>query len=402
LMGKRDEPSRETLDLLQEIDCTGRIEAELAVTGKAFDVLLANGDMQKLLLWTRIYARMSPEGKVKVIAMHMDKGLICSMCGDGGNDCGALRMAHAGVALSDAEASVVSPFTSASYSISSVVDLLLEGRASLATSFATYKFLIIYGQLFSILKLICFYYGVIMCMMDYVAIDGIAVLIISYVMTLSKPLCKLPARRPPSALLGSTTVASIGGMQILNIIFMCAALGLMKNDEDYEQWPASSAQGAAWWELGDNWETTTIFCTVFTQFVTSGVLFSFGSHFRQPVYCNIWLFGFWIFAFAFTSYLLLGDPSSITKTFHIASEAFSAVPTDSDVSPVWARYYQSIGSKRTNAPAMSSSFRWKLYALIVTNLICNFIWERVFVIGPVKDHVRKTYRNLGELSSLKK
>lgn len=85
------------------------------------------------------------------------------MCGDGGNDCGALRLAHAGVALSEAEASVVSPFTSKTKSIVSVVDLLCEGRATLATSFASYKFLIIYGQLFSVLKLICFFFGVIMC-----------------------------------------------------------------------------------------------------------------------------------------------------------------------------------------------------------------------------------------------
>ena len=58
------------------------------------------------------------------------------------NDCGALRAAHAGVALSEAEASVVSPFTAATKSVRSTVDLLREGRCALATSFAGYKFLI--------------------------------------------------------------------------------------------------------------------------------------------------------------------------------------------------------------------------------------------------------------------
>ena len=33
------------------------------------------------------------------------------MAGDGGNDCGALRAAHAGIALSKAEASLVAAFS---------------------------------------------------------------------------------------------------------------------------------------------------------------------------------------------------------------------------------------------------------------------------------------------------
>jgi cation-transporting ATPase 13A3/4/5 len=111
---------------------------ELALTGCAFEFLVAQNLIGSYLLYTRVFARMTPNNKVQCVQLHMEKG-VTAMCGDGGNDCGALRAAHVGMALSEAEASMVSPFSTGNRTVMQCVELLKQGRAALATSFANYK-----------------------------------------------------------------------------------------------------------------------------------------------------------------------------------------------------------------------------------------------------------------------
>lgn len=132
---------------------------ELAVTGKAFQWLVDKGLIRKYLLDIRVFARMTPNGKVQCVQLHMERG-ITAMTGDGGNDCGALRAAHVGIAMSDAEASIVSPFSTSVRSVRSCVELIRQGRGALATSITCYKYLIMYGQVMMMLKVFTFYFAI--------------------------------------------------------------------------------------------------------------------------------------------------------------------------------------------------------------------------------------------------
>lgn len=114
---------------------------ELAMTGKAFQWMMDHDLIRHYLLDVRVFARMTPNQKVQCVQLHMERG-ITAMSGDGGNDCGALRAAHVGIAMSDAEASIVSPFSTSHRSVASCVELLRQGRAALVTSITGYKYLV--------------------------------------------------------------------------------------------------------------------------------------------------------------------------------------------------------------------------------------------------------------------
>ncbi len=69
----------------------------------------------------KVYARAKPNDKARIIIMYQNLNKTVSMCGDGANDCGALKQADIGLSLSQAEASISAPFTSQVANISSMV-----------------------------------------------------------------------------------------------------------------------------------------------------------------------------------------------------------------------------------------------------------------------------------------
>ena len=84
---------------------------------------------------------MSPDEKNEVVERLQLLGYTVLMCGDGANDCSALKAADVGVSLSEAEASVAAPFTANTPDISCVIEIIKQGRAALVTSFSCFKYM---------------------------------------------------------------------------------------------------------------------------------------------------------------------------------------------------------------------------------------------------------------------
>ena len=71
-----------------------------------------------------IFARMSPDEKHELVERLQSLGYVVGFCGDGANDCGALKAADVGVSLSEAEASVAAPFTSRTGDIRCLIEVI--------------------------------------------------------------------------------------------------------------------------------------------------------------------------------------------------------------------------------------------------------------------------------------
>lgn len=217
-------------------------EFDLAITGAALDKLRDDyGDdtVRRIIQQTPVFARVRPQQKAWIVEQLISLGLVVGMCGDGTNDCGALKAAHVGLALSSAEASIVAPFTSKTKAISDVPVLMREGRCALATSFLGFKYMVLYPiiqlGMASVLAQVGTWAGVDMQLTDmqYFWDDLTMVLALAMCMLYTGPSKVLTRARPPSTLFSLEIVASLLGHIVINALLFALALVLMSHESSW-------------------------------------------------------------------------------------------------------------------------------------------------------------------------
>lgn len=202
----------------------------LAITGSAFSLIYKeaciNQDphyqviFQKLLQKCLVYARMQPDEKALMIKYQMKyQRKIVGMCGDGANDVGALKTANAGVSLSAAEASIAAPFTSNIQDISCIPTLLREGKAALAISFQSFKFVVIAAMIQFIGMTIMYCEMQDFSPVQYCYFDILLILPLAFCMTFSGTSDELTKDRPIGRLISVPVFLSVIGQGTIQAFF---------------------------------------------------------------------------------------------------------------------------------------------------------------------------------------
>ncbi|XP_023559889.1 probable cation-transporting ATPase 13A3 isoform X1 [Octodon degus] len=305
-----------------------------AMNGKSFSVILEHFQdlVPKLMLHGTVFARMAPDQKTQLVEALQNVDYFVGMCGDGANDCGALKRAHGGISLSELEASVASPFTSKTPSISCVPNLIREGRAALMTSFCVFKFMALYSiiQYTSVTLL----YSILSNLGDFqfLFIDMAIILVLVFTMSLNPAWKELVAQRPPSGLISGALLFSVLSQIIISIGFQSLGFFWVKQQPWYKPCPlyldSCNTTGSLYWNSSHScnetesdkikkYENTTLFFISSFQYLTVAVVFSKGKPFRQPCYKNYFFVVSVIILYLFVLFIMLHPIAFVDKVLEL-------------------------------------------------------------------------------------
>lgn len=200
----------------------------LAISGDVFRWIIDFAPEQMLhqmLVKGQVFARMSPDEKHELVEKLQSLDYSCGFCGDGANDCGALKAADVGISLSDAEASVAAPFTSRVFDISCVPQVIREGRAALVTSFSCFKYMSLYSAIQ--FTSVSFLYASASNLGDFqfLFIDLALILPIAIFMGWAGPYPVLSQKRPTASLVSRKVLTPLLGQ--ISICVLIQAMGFL-------------------------------------------------------------------------------------------------------------------------------------------------------------------------------
>lgn len=257
----------------------------LAITGDVFRYVLA--ELQRdtitraILMRCDIFARMSPDEKHELVLQLQKIDYTVGFCGDGANDCGALKAADVGISLSEAEASVAAPFTSRVFEISCVLDVIKEGRSSLVTSFSCFKYMSLYSAIQFVTVSILYKRGTNLGDFQFLYIDLFLILPLAIFMSWSNPYNRLVVKRPTANLVSPKVLIPLLS-HIVVILFFQIVVWVFVQEQPWYMRPSPSDDD----DDVKSSDNTMLFLFTNFQYILNAIVLSTGPPYREPMTKN--------------------------------------------------------------------------------------------------------------------
>ncbi|PSN71127.1 P-type ATPase-like protein [Corynespora cassiicola Philippines] len=278
----------------------------LAVSGDVFRWIIdfaSEKVLREMLVCGQVFARMSPDEKHELVEKLQSIDYCCGFCGDGANDCGALKAADVGISLSEAEASVAAPFTSRVFDISCVPQVIKEGRAALVTSFSCFKYMSLYSAIQ--FTSVSFLYASASNLGDFqfLFIDLLLILPIAIFMGWSGAYPQLSRKRPTASLVSRKVLTPLLGQIVICILIQAIGFEYVQKQPWYSPPIVDKNHSNSL-----NSQNTTLFLVSCFQYILSAVVLSVGRPFRQPMSQNLPFVVTMLITLIITGYMLF-DPA---------------------------------------------------------------------------------------------
>jgi cation-transporting ATPase 13A2 len=256
----------------------------LAVSGDVFRWVVDFAPpevVNRMLVCGQVFARMSPDEKHELVEKLQSIDYCCGFCGDGANDCGALKAADVGISLSEAEASVAAPFTSRVFDITCVPEVIREGRAALVTSFSCFKYMSLYSAIQ--FTSVSFLYASASNLGDFqfLFIDLFLTLPIAIFMGWTGPFPVLCKKRPTANLVSRKVLTPLLGQIAICIMIQVVAFQAVRRQPWFIPPHLDKEKSNV-----QNSENTALFLTSCFEYILSGIVLSVGPPFRQSIAYN--------------------------------------------------------------------------------------------------------------------
>ena len=329
----------------------------LMIYHKIFRLILKNGI---------IFSRMAPDHKALLIDSFKKERLNILMCGDGTNDCPALRTANVGVSLGSAEASMASHFSYMKQDISCLFHLLKEGKCVLAASVQTFKFMIMYSVLCYIAAIFLMYHSSNVSDMQGFFLDLFLIYPLEWFVSQTDPTDELSFERPIDSLFSFPILLSLLGQFIISIGFQYGGYYFLKNKFGWDNVCSVGEEG----DPEPCPENTIIYIINQFQLIFSAITLYKSKPFRRSILTNKILMIYLFTGIIFTIILAVLNNERLNYIFDLFDfEIYGQESKNND------DIYPNKKSIENNYYSI------KYYILVISglNAIVNILFEWVFI-----------------------